>query len=316
MYLLFVNQKGANVARLMKKLALMVCCCFWVGAVVAQPTIQWQKTYGGSSYDDASCISLTADGGYILGGTTSSNNGDVFGHHGGLDFWMLKLDIDGTVQWKKVLGGTENEVAQVVHQTVDGGYFIAGYSASNNYDILGNHGGDFDGWIVKLNSNGLILWQKALGGSGWDDIWSAQQTSDNGYILAGRSSSTDGDVTENRGQFDFWIIKLNEAGQIQWQKSLGGSKSDMAKSIKQTSDGGYIVAGETASNDGDVSGLQGNVDFWVVKLSSLGEMEWQKTLGGAGAGQTHQISRGCEYVGYLSCKNNLPWKADTTHLTV
>ena len=283
MYLPFVNQKGANVARLMKNLALMVCCCFWVGALSAQPTIQWQKTYGGSSTDESYGIQQTTDGGYIVVGKTLSNNGDVFGNHGALDFWVLKLNSSGSIQWKKTFGGNGSDAARLVQQTTDGGYIVGGFTSSNNFDVSGNHGGLSDGWIIKLNSAGSIEWQKALGGSGWDEILSAQQTVDNGYILAGKSNSNDGDVLGNKGQLDFWVIKLDESGNIHWQKSLGGSNDDMAKSVKQTSDGGYIIVGETASTDGDVTGLHGNVDFWVVKLSSTGTLEWQKTLGGNNA---------------------------------
>jgi len=281
MYLPFVNQKGANVARLMKNLALMVCCCFWVGAVVAQPTIQWQKAFGGNGYDDGYSIQQTSDGGYIIAARTSST--DLFGYHGGHDVWILKLDNNGSVQWKKVFGGTINEGPRSILQTPDGGYLFVGYTSSNNFDVSGNHGGDFDGWVVKLSSNGVIQWQKTLGGSGRDEIWSAQLTTDHGYILAGRSSSTDGDATANNGKIDYWIVKLSQIGEIEWQKVFGGSEDDLAYAIKQTSDGGYIVAGETASANGDVTGLRGNVDFWVVKISSNGALEWQKTLGGNNA---------------------------------
>jgi len=282
MYLLFVNQKGANVARLMKKLALMVCCCFWVGAVVAQPTIQWQKTYGGTSYDEAYSTQQTSDGGYIVAGRSISSNGDIFGNHGGDDFWVLKLNSSGSIQWKKSLGGSFNDGARRIQETSDGGYIVVGYTASNNYDVSGNHGGDYDGWVVKLTDNGNIQWQKALGGSGWDEIWGVQQTLDHGYILAGRSSSPDGNITFNHGKWDFWAIKLDDYGNIQWEKSFGGSKDDMATAVVQTSDGGYIIVGETASTDGDVTELNGNIDFWVLKLSSNGTLEWQKTLGGDG----------------------------------
>ncbi len=98
--------------------------------------------------------------------------------------------------------------------------------------------------------------------------------------MAGSSSSENGDVTENHGGQDFWIVKLSNIGLIEWQKSLGGSNDDNAQAVKQTADGGYIIVGEAFSNDGDVVGNNGNVDFWVVKLSSLGDMEWQKPLGG------------------------------------
>ena len=281
MYLLFVNQKRFCVSILMKSLSVLFFCGFWVGILSAQPTIQWQKAYGGNSFDQGYSIQQTTDGGYIVAARTRSS--DLFGYHWGHDVWILKLTSDGAVQWKKVFGGTVNEGPRSILQTPDGGYLFAGYTSSNDFDVSGNHGGDFDGWVVKLSSAGAIQWQKTFGGSGRDQIWSAQTTFDNGYILAGRSSSSDGDATSNNGQIDFWVIKLNEAGTIQWQKSYGGSQDDLAYGVKQTSDGGYVVVGETSSNDGDVTGLHGNVDFWVLKLSPLGVLEWQKTLGGMAA---------------------------------
>jgi len=215
----------------------------------------------------------------------------------------LKLTNTGFIQWKKVLGGFVNEGPRSILQTPDDGYLFVGYTSSNDSDVSGNHGGDFDGWVVKLSSSGAIQWQKALGGSGRDEIWSAQLTTDNGFILAGRSSSVDGDATSNNGQIDFWVVKLDESGEIQWQKSFGGSENDLATSVKPTSDGGYIIVGETASNDGDVTNLHGNIDFWVIKLSSLGALEWQKTLGGNNwdtASDVIQISDGgYVVVGYV-----------------
>ncbi len=249
----------------------------------AQPSIQWQKTFGGSSYDEAFDIRQTTDGGYILAGKTFSNNGDVFGHHGGWDFWVLKLANNGTIQWKKTLGGSLNDITRSIQQTADQGYFVAGYASSNDFDVSGNHGGLNDGWVVKLSSSGTIEWQKAIGGSGRDEIWSAEQTSDNGYILTGRSNSSDGDVTTNQGKFDIWVVKLSESGIIEWQKTFGGAEDDSAAAVKQTSDGSYIVVGETASIDGDVTLNHGNVDFWVLKLSPTGVLEWQKTYGGNNA---------------------------------
>jgi len=280
MYLPIVNQKRACVSMLMKSLTLIFFCCGLVGMLSSQPTIQWQKTFGGSSYDEAFDIVQTNDNGYIVAGISISNDGDIFGNHGGDDFWVLKLSNIGSIEWKRSLGGSSNDGVRTLLSTVDGGYIVAGYTASNNYDVSGNHGGISDGWVVKLSSTGAIEWQKALGGSGRDEIWSIQQTLGHGYILAGRSSSNDGDVSSNQGQLDFWVVKIDASGEIQWQKSFGGSKDDLAASVKQTLDGGYIVVGETASSDGDVTGLQGNIDFWVVKLSPSGTLEWQKTLGG------------------------------------
>ena len=124
-----------------------------------------------------------------------------------------------------------------------------------------------------------IQWQKSLGGSNNDYAYAIRQTTDGGYIVAGYSSSNDGDVTGNHGGLDYWVVKLNSTGNIEWQKSLGGSSNDKAYAIQQTADGGYIVAGFSYSIDGDVTGNHGAFDYWVVKLNSTGNIEWQKSLG-------------------------------------
>ena len=172
------------------------------------------------------------------------------------------------IAWQKCFGGSKDDEAKSIQQTSDGGFIVAGKTWSNDGDVTGNHGRE-DFWAVKLSATGAIQWQKCLGGSGWDVATSIQQTSDGGFIVAGRTNSNDGDVTGNHGNDDFWVAKLSSTGAIQWQKSLGGSGEDKAYSIQQTSDGGFIVAGYTASNDGDVTGNHGYDDFWVVKLSKL-----------------------------------------------
>ncbi len=161
------------------------------------------------------------------------------------------------ISWQKCFGGSKSEEAKSIQQTSDGGYIVAGYSASTNGAVTENHG-DSDYWVVKLNSTGNISWQKSFGGSYHDEARSIQQTSDGGYIVAGYSESTDGDVTGNHGDSDYWVVKLNSTGNILWQKSLGGSDDDEANSIQQTSDGGYIVAGYSQSTDGDVTGHHGS----------------------------------------------------------
>ena len=254
----------------------------------AQPTIQWQKALGGSESDLARCVQQTMDGGYVVAGYTVSYNGDVVGNHGVNDFWVVKLSSTGMIQWKKALGGSNDDWAYSIQQSSDGGYLVTGYTKSTNGDVMSNHG-DRDFWLVKLNSLGVIQWQKTLGGSDWDEAWSVRQTTDGGYIVAGRSRSSDGDVTTNHGGFDFWVVKLDDIGIIEWQKSLGGSMDDIAYSVRQTMDGGYIVTGESQSNDGDASGLHGSSDYWVVKLSPAGALEWQKMLGSTSIDRPNDI---------------------------
>src|SRR5690606_18747613 len=167
---------------------------------------------------------------------------------------------------------------------------LAGESNSNDGDVSGNHGGS-DYWIVKLSPSGEITWQQSLGGSGADSATSIKQTMDGGYIVAGYSSSSDGDVTEKQGSGDYWIVKLNAAGGIEWQKSFGGSDFDNALSIDQTNDNGYIIAGLTNSNDGDVTLNQGVRDYWIVKLNMTGDLIWEKSLGGSGDDRAYSIKQ-------------------------
>jgi hypothetical protein len=251
------------------------------------PAIQWQKSLGGTNDDRPFCTRKTSDAGYVVAGASFSNDGDVSGHHGTLnfaDFWITKLSSTGSLDWQKSLGGTGDDWARSIQQTLDGGYIIAGYTTSSNGDVTGHHG-DYDCWVVKLSADGSLAWQKTLGGTFEDRAYCIQQTSDSGYIIAAESLSDDGDVTGHRGSTynsDYWVVKLSGTGNIEWEKSLGGTWNDHAYSIQQTSDQGYIVCGISNSADGDVSGNHsiGNYDYWVVKLDSQGGIAWQKCLGG------------------------------------
>lgn len=259
----------------------------WVVKLDIDGTLQWQKCLGGSARDIAYSIQQTTDAGYVVFGRTMSHNGDVSGNHGGLivgDFWVVKLDAAGTTQWQKCLGGSEDDFGASIQQCADGGYIMTGYIYSTDGDVSGYHGGVTDAWVVKLDAAGNTLWTKCLGGSMQDSAGSIQQTADGGYIMAGRTNSNDGDLSglQGAGALDVWIVKLDDTGTIQWQKCLGGSSTEWVGSIQQTTDGGYIVGASTNSNDGDVSGHHGNQDAWVVKLDDAGNIQWQKCLGGSG----------------------------------
>lgn len=261
-----------------------------------QPDIQWQKCLGGTSVDFSYCINQTIDGGFIVAGLSNSNDGNVSGHHGTTgysDYWLVKLNNIGSIEWQKTLGGTLTDCAYSIHQTYDAGYIVSGYSYSNDGDVTGHHGDSttFDYWIIKVDSLGGVQWQQSFGGTNYDWGYSIQQTLDGGYIVAGASGSSDGDVIGNHGSNDFWILKLNSLGAIQWQKSLGGSKNDNATSIQQTIDGGFIVSGFTDSNDGDVTGLHDSLDFWVVKLDTVGDIMWEKCFGGFGNDLANSIQQ-------------------------
>lgn len=257
-------------------------------------TLEWQKSLGGTIYDEANAIKQTTDNGYIVVGGAKSNDGDVTGHHGSdtakADYWVVKLNSAGSIEWQKSLGGTGDDVARSVQQTSDGGYIVAGSAKSTNGDVTGGHGGN-DYWIVKLSATGDIQWQKSLGGSGDDIAFAIDQTADNGYVVAGSSSSSDGDVTVNHGARDFWIVKLDNTGNLVTQVSYGGSNDEAALTIKATTDGGYIVSGRTASTDGDVTGNRGQEDFWLLKLDNKGGLRWQKTFGGSDNEEANSIQQ-------------------------
>jgi hypothetical protein len=263
----------------MKYLLLLL---FPVWGFAQTPSIEWQKSVGGSGNDYANSITQTSDGGYVVAGYTNSVDGDVVGNHGGDDVWVVKLSSSGVVEWSKALGGTGNEVATYVIQSADGGYVIAGSSTSNDGDISGNHGHE-DAWVAKLDNTGNLQWQKSFGGNNTDAATAIQQLADGGYIVGCYAiSENNGDVAIGHGAAEYWIVKLSSIGNIEWNLCLGGQSYEFAHDIHQTADGGFIVGGNTFSIDGNVTGNNGNMDYWVVKLDTIQQLEWQKALGGTG----------------------------------
>jgi hypothetical protein len=260
---------------------------YWIVKTDSAGNMQWQKCLGGTADDEAYHIQQTTDGGYIVSGYTDSHDGDVTGGHGFIDYWLVKLDSSGNIDWQKSYGGSSEDWGRSVKQTSDGGYIMTGYALSGDGDITAHYGlpTTDDVWIVKTDSLGNIQWQKNYGGSHSDGAFSIIQTADGGYIAAGRTMSNDSTVAGNHSlppYYDGWIVKLDSAGNLQWQKCLGGTDNDNIASIIQTPDGGYFVGGNTFSTDGDVSGNHGTGDYWAVKLDSNSNIQWQRCLGGTG----------------------------------
>ena len=260
--------------------------------------IEWQNTIGGSLLDDLRSIQQTVDGGYILGGFSSSG---IFADKtensfGLIDYWIVKIDSNGLIKWQNTIGGGSNDYLNSIELTSDGGYIIGGYSLSNiSGSKTENNLGSWDYWIVKTDSLGNIQWQNTIGGSNWDYLTSIKQTTDGGYILGGHSfSNTSGDKTENtNGDNDFWIVKVDSIGIIQWQNTIGGSKDDQLASIVQTSDGGYIIGGFSESNiSGDkTENCLGSTDYWIVKTDATGNILWQNTIGGNGGDLLYSLEK-------------------------
>ncbi len=266
----------------------------WIVKLDANGYILWQKTLGGFADDKANSIRQTTDGGYIVAGSTSSFDAGI-----NSDYLIAKLDASGNILWQKTLGGSADDKANSVRQTIDGSYIIAGTTSSNDRDVTGNYGNS-DYWIVKLDANGNMIWQKTLGGSSSDEANSIQQTKNGNYIVAGSTYSNDGKVTGNHGNSDYWIWKLDPTDlddttgpgdDPDAQKTFGGSLGDEANSIQQTVDSGYIVAGYANSNDGDIIGNHGGSDYWIMKLNANVNMVWQKTFGGTSNESANSIQQ-------------------------
>jgi hypothetical protein len=270
----------------MKKLIFIL---FAINCFAQAPSIQWQKSYGGSIQDYGQYMRKTNDGGYILIGDALSTDGDFIGSTGfASNALIIKTDSNGNIEWKKDIGGSQNDSAYRVITTSDNGYIVACNTYSNNGQVTGNHG-EIDIWLVKLNSTGTILWSKTYGCSNYDGISGIIQTSDGGYVFAGNSTVNNGDVTGNHGSNDLWIVKIDSAGTIIWQKSYGGTNYDFANDIKQTTDGGFILCGASTSSNFDVTLNQGSYDFWVIKLNSTGNLIWQKTFGGSQHDEAYSV---------------------------
>ncbi len=222
---------------------------FWVVKVDALGNIVWQKAYGGVGDDkgDPSSVVQTSDGGYAVAGRTNS-----FGA-GSNDIWVIRLNSSGDLVWSKTYGGVNTDDARQIITTADGGFIVVG-------DTLSFGTGDWDAWLLKLNADGTISWQKTYGRNTLDQGFSVAQTSDGGYVVSGYVSFANQDAS---------ILRLDSDGNMLWSRSYGGLSNDWASSIKTTTDGGFIVGG-----------VQGDVGFWILKLDSSGAVQWQNGFSG------------------------------------
>ncbi len=278
----------------------------WVVKFNSNGEIEWNKTFGGSGGDNARTVKQNIDGGYIIGATTNSLDGDISYNHGAQEAWIIKLSALGDLEWEKSFGGNNSDYAFSIDTTTDGGYIFVGYSNSNDGNVLGGHGGQ-DIWVVKLNALGEQQWYKIFGGSKTEDARCIFQTTDGGYILSASSNSIDGDMLGNKGDYDIWIFKLNENGDLDWKKNYGGKSIDYARSIQPTLDDGYILGNSTFSTEGDVSGDPGDKDAWVFKIDTTGTLLWQKVLGGTSQDDISWLNQDPEgnyfFAGFTSSNN-------------
>jgi len=253
----------------------------------------WKNTIGGWKGDFGYSIIHTLDSGCVITGTTTSNDGDFGGmNKGGEDIFIVKLNKEGKIVWKKLIGGSRDEVGHVIKQTSDSGYVVTGRTNSNNGDIPRIYGGYNDCFLLKLDKNGNIMWSKVFGGNGEDVGQSVTLTENNGIIVTGYFSSNDGDFSGmNQRYWDVFVIKFDSIGNILWKKSFGGSGYDKSYSVISMKDNCLLVTGNTDSNDGDFRDMnKGGNEVFVVKLDSIGGMIWKKSFGGTNEENSRSIT--------------------------
>lgn len=257
---------------------------YWLWKMDEHGTPEWQKSFGGSGMDFMQSVQLTADGGFILAGVSNSPKSEQKKHdnRGGDDLWIIKLDAKGNEQWQRTIGGNGQEQVAAIRRTKDGGYIVGGSSSSGkSEDKTEDNYGDMDYWVIKLTSNGNIEWQKTYGGKNLDQLKTVEQTADGGYIIGGYSNSpaSGNKLNDNIGTGDYWILKTDKNGAIEWQRTLGADGDDNLTALIQCKMGGYLLGGSSnsnASHDKSKSNGKGT-DFWVVRLDADGQTIWQET---------------------------------------
>ncbi len=272
------------------------------------PIIQWQKTYGGSGDDRLVSMRKTADGGYILGGhSTSGISGEkTEATRGDYDYWIIKIDQVGNIQWQKTYGGAHKDMLSSVIQTSDLGYFVTGYSESaatgdktdGNRGTIGSASVGRDFWLLKLDQTGNLLWQKTYGTTAADMCFVGIQLPDGGYMTAGLTAGTGGErntainAAPVYGYNDHWMVRLDAQGNMLWQKSNGGNLHDQIYGMVRTPDGGYVAGGSSVSGPSGtkttpfLGGVPNNNsptrDNWVIRTDSAGVIIWQQEVAGSG----------------------------------
>ena len=241
---------------------------YWLVKANSNGNIIWEKSFGGSSEDQAtSCIETTNNKYIIAGGSVY----DFGGYHGmpglGGDAGVVQVDTSGNILWSRSYGGSVSEYLRDLLPADNGSFYALCETNSNDGDITNNYGLT-DAWVFKADSSGNILWQKSFGGSCYERPFKLIRYHDGGIVIAGMSCSNDNWVTNAHGGWDYWIFKLDSMGNFEWGTTLGGTNDEEPNSIAETPDGGFIVCGYSKSSNGDLTSNNGVEDVWVVKLSS------------------------------------------------
>lgn len=226
----------------------------------------WRRYFGGSHVDQSKDVLQTDDGGFLLVGISESSDFDISNAKGANDFWVIKVSADGDKVWEKSYGGAETDRSFSFVKATDGNYILTGESRSIDADVSNPKGGG-DIWVVKFDgSNGTLIWEKSFGGTEFDTSRGVANLSNGYYAIAGSSRSSDIDVSNNYGANDAWLILIDENGNLEFEKNIGGSDIDFANKTKGTSENEIIVVGNSLSNDGDIAINKGNKDLLIFKM--------------------------------------------------
>jgi len=266
--------------------------------------MQWQGCFGGTMKDYAMDI-VAIGNNYLIAGGSVSNDGDISYNHGEGDGWLIKLDGDGNLIWEKTYGGSSGEYWMRIIPDLNDNYYLLGSSYSSDGDISNDpYPESTDFWIVKIDSIGTILWDRILGGGILDQMWTGTLTDDGGIVAYGWSGSTDGDVSINYGAYDMWMVKLNSAGEKEWDFTIGTDWFDYGQAIIQTSDGGFLCGGSSVIGEGGnltCDPFNYNAEAILVKLDKDRNIEWQQCYGGSdhdGITALLEIEDGYIFAGY------------------
>lgn len=256
----------------------------WVVKTNANGTLDFQRCIGGSDFDLAIAGAASPEGGIVAVGQANSNDGDFAGlNKGACDAFVAKVAPNGNLVWAKLLGGTQCDLFEAVWPIASGGYLAGGETASNDGDIVNYLGGPTDMLLARFDENGNLVWKKTFGGTGLDrclDLW---KTIDGQFIVLGETNSTDGHFPATHGSNDVVLMKIDLNGNIVWAKTFGGNSIDRGITVRQKTNGEYVVLASTQSTNGQVSGFKGFRDIWVFRADANGNLLSQRCLGGTQA---------------------------------
>jgi hypothetical protein len=237
---------------------------YWGIKLSKTGSTEWRKYFGGTNTDTCYDVVEATDG-FIMIGSSDSNDVDIKNSKGSYDFWIVKTDKQGKMIWEKSFGGSEIDEAFQVLKTTDNNFLIVGETRSSDQHVTNQKGGA-DIWVVKMDTNGAILWQKNYGGTNFDVGRGVSLAQDGGFYITGSTRSMDGDVTENKGSNDVWLLKIDATGNLEWQKTIGGSDIDFSYDVVELDDKSLILVGETNSKDKEIPSNKGFSDALIIKM--------------------------------------------------